>query len=652
MSTINITSQPIDKKEDEGKSVTFSITAEAVSEGNKGIISYQWEKINSRTGEYVPIIGAIKSTYTVPSITETDDTTYRCVVKNTYKEIIPLKEILIKNSSGKKVINVDDEYLIGYRSFTVRSNPSTVYKIYPKPEAVTISSIETGRIAKLKIISGGEGYNSPGDYTSKSLSNVTSSGLGAKGNFTVNNLYLNTAIINSGQNYLDGIYNNIPLLSPKAAEIGFSVGRSARANVLISDGKVKKVLIKDSGANYSIGNELQLERPIELIKGYVSVYSNQEKSLITCTNHGLTNNDLVYISRFNQISDPILTEAFVVDSNSFYIYKNVSGVKTISSITKAAQCTITSADHNLVEGQIITISAVGGMTQLNGNDYKILTVVDSSKFIIANENSSIAVDSSSYGSYTSGGVFSIKLTNVGYVSVVTPDQYKVAITGIQKINSLVTTSTNHNFDIGQKVHFGKITTMTELNGLSGTIISDSFTATTFRVDLDMQSFTPFSSGSGFVYPMQGAIGNNATFKVISKKESSIVSVSIADTGKKYAVNDILTVASGDVGGSGSGFQAKVVEINTKITTGSPHGLKVGDIVGIANVEGMTEINNLYGTITEVPVNSSTYSFILNIDSSNFNLDSYSSFTGIIIPQLTTTVSLGDEKTLSITSKPS
>lgn len=649
MAAISITTQPTPTVTvKEGEAHTYSISASDTSSGSKGVLSYQWEKINTRTGEYVPIVGAIKPTYTIPSITETDANTYRCVVKNTYKEIKPLKEILIKDSNGNKIVDVDDEYLIGYRSFTVRTDPSTVYKTYPKAEAVSISSIETGRIAALKIISGGDLYT-PGTYSLKSLSNVSSSGLGAIATFIVSDLNLNTTLVNSGQNYLDGVYNNIPLLSPKTVEIGATVGRNAKGNVLISNGKVRKVQITNSGINYSIGNELQLERPLELIKGYASVYADQTKSLITCTNHGLTDGDLVYISRFDEASDPILTKIFFVNTNSFYIYKNVVGTKAISSISKASQCKITSTNHNLIAGQIITISNVGGMTVLNENDYKVLTVVDSSNFIIANENSTTAVDSSSYGTYTSGGVFSLKLINVGYVSVITPDQYKFTVTGIQKSNSLVTTSINHNFIIGQKVHFSGLTTMIELNGLSGTIISDSFTTTTFRVDIDMTNFTNFSSGTGFVYPMKGATGNNATFRVISKKKSSVISASIITNGIKYALNDTLSVASADVGSSGSDFRAKVVGVNTKIVTGSPHGLGVGDIVGIDNVTGMTEINKLYGTITEI---GDLSSFILNIDSSNFNFNSYTSNSGIVILQLTATLALGEEKTLSITSKPS
>lgn len=59
---------------------------------------------------------------------------------------------------------------------------------------------------------------------------------------------------------------------------------------------------------------------------------------------------------------------------------------------------ITSPDHNLQTGSIITISNVGGMIELNGNTYTV-TVVSSSVFTLN------GIDNTAYTPYTSGGTW-------------------------------------------------------------------------------------------------------------------------------------------------------------------------------------------------------------------------------------------------------
>jgi ubiquitin-activating enzyme E1-like protein len=79
------------------------------------------------------------------------------------------------------------------------------------------------------------------------------------------------------------------------------------------------------------------------------------------------------------------------------------GVPTVSgTITGIAQPTnptqITSPNHGLATGAVITISNVGGMVQLNGNNYTI-TVVNSNTFTLN------GIDNTAFGAYTSGGTW-------------------------------------------------------------------------------------------------------------------------------------------------------------------------------------------------------------------------------------------------------
>jgi hypothetical protein len=68
---------------------------------------------------------------------------------------------------------------------------------------------------------------------------------------------------------------------------------------------------------------------------------------------------------------------------------------SITNITNALNAVVTAPNHGLVTGTVVIINSVGGMTQVNGNSYNI-TVIDVNDFYLN-------VNSSTYGSYTSGG---------------------------------------------------------------------------------------------------------------------------------------------------------------------------------------------------------------------------------------------------------
>jgi hypothetical protein len=71
---------------------------------------------------------------------------------------------------------------------------------------------------------------------------------------------------------------------------------------------------------------------------------------------------------------------------------------SISNATQANPCQITSVNHQLQNGSIITINNVSGMVELNGNTYTI-TVVDTNNFTLN------GVDSTGFTAYISGGTW-------------------------------------------------------------------------------------------------------------------------------------------------------------------------------------------------------------------------------------------------------
>ena len=83
---------------------------------------------------------------------------------------------------------------------------------------------------------------------------------------------------------------------------------------------------------------------------------------------------------------------------TFNLFSFVSGLSgVVTAITNANPGQVTSTDHGLTSGMQVRFIGVGGMTQLNGNIYTV-TVVDDNNF-------TIGIDTTSYGIYTSGGIW-------------------------------------------------------------------------------------------------------------------------------------------------------------------------------------------------------------------------------------------------------
>lgn len=70
--------------------------------------------------------------------------------------------------------------------------------------------------------------------------------------------------------------------------------------------------------------------------------------------------------------------------------------KSITGISKAAQAQITVGSHSFVSGQSVQISGVAGMTQINAQR-ALITTTDATTI-------TVAIDSSAYSTYSSGGV--------------------------------------------------------------------------------------------------------------------------------------------------------------------------------------------------------------------------------------------------------
>lgn len=91
-----------------------------------------------------------------------------------------------------------------------------------------------------------------------------------------------------------------------------------------------------------------------------------------------------------------MSNAISAQGSTLQIQTGTGGAKTVTGVTKANPCVVTSAAHGLSVGDRVTFASVGGMTELNGNSYIV-------EYVTANTFSLFKVDSSNYGTYTSGG---------------------------------------------------------------------------------------------------------------------------------------------------------------------------------------------------------------------------------------------------------
>lgn len=98
---------------------------------------------------------------------------------------------------------------------------------------------------------------------------------------------------------------------------------------------------------------------------------------------------------------------------------NATASLFITAATQAQPTIITSPNHNLEEGQIITIASVLGMTQLNGGFYRVSTPITANTFAIQTYNSTTGVwqnvDSTAFGAYTAGGLITVR-NNISIVT--------------------------------------------------------------------------------------------------------------------------------------------------------------------------------------------------------------------------------------------
>lgn len=79
------------------------------------------------------------------------------------------------------------------------------------------------------------------------------------------------------------------------------------------------------------------------------------------------------------------------------VITGVTGTQAVTGATKANPCVLTATGHTFVVGDVVRISGVVGMTQLNGNDYVVSAIAVGTITLFG-------IDSTDYTTYVSGGI--------------------------------------------------------------------------------------------------------------------------------------------------------------------------------------------------------------------------------------------------------
>ncbi len=176
-------------------------------------------------------------------------------------------------------------------------------------------------------------------------------------------------------------------------------------------------------------------------------------------------------------------------------------------VTQAGFANVTVTGHGYSVGDVVLIYGTTSMLQIAGIAYTVRSVVDANNF-------TIYVDSSGFASAATAGF----VKKILYPNLYLPgNRYITAITS-SGVNTVVTTSVNHNMVVGQEVTF-TIPPQWGMTQLDQAAIASanpqtkiyviSVTANTLTVNIDSSAFTAFS------YPTSAVAGQGMTFPQVT-----------------------------------------------------------------------------------------------------------------------------------------
>jgi hypothetical protein len=223
-----------------------------------------------------------------------------------------------------------------------------------------------------------------------------------------------------------------------------------------------------------------------------------------------------------------ITDAIIVANGFTYVDDSTNQLSapnaTTTAISQAAAAIVSlTSTAGLNAGDVIRFYSTTGMLQIAGMDFSIDTIVANTSFRLPYLNSA------GFGAAGTAGTFR---------RVAFANNYKFYpswryITGITAAaQAVVTFSVTHQYVVGQKLSLRIPTAfgMTQMNGLTGTVVAINTTTNTVTLDIDSSAFTAFAfptsatAAAGVSFPIAVPAGESAT--ILTGAERDIASRSI------------------------------------------------------------------------------------------------------------------------------
>ena len=249
--------------------------------------------------------------------------------------------------------------------------------------------------------------------------------------------------------------------------------------------------------------------PYEIVTPYLAadlftLEFAQSGDVMTIVHPNYAPRELVRITNTNWTLTEISFAPSQVAPTALALTNNYTQSGGISNITQANPAVVTSTSHGLSTGAEIEITGVVGMTEVNGNTYRI-TAIDGDSFRLE------GTDSTGFTAYTSGGTWTVNGDTLKYkVTANNRDTFEeslsalssatLAITGVTQANpAVVTFGSAHNLDYGDEIYIDGIVGMTELNDRRYLVLDAPSSTTielmsTSRAPIDSTGYTAYVSG--------------------------------------------------------------------------------------------------------------------------------------------------------------
>jgi len=199
---------------------------------------------------------------------------------------------------------------------------------------------------------------------------------------------------------------------------------------------------------------------------------------------GLADGEAYMISKENSANT--VTHEFITSGG--FVRRDTSvqtpeAAKTATAITAASPAVVTATAHGYSVGDLVRAYSTTAMLQISGMEFTVTAVGSANAFTLG------YLDASGFAAAATAGQFRRIPNSPLYVPRVN------YITGITAASSaVVTLSVTHNLAVNDKVRLSvpSAFSMTQADGLVGTVTAVNTTTNTITLDIDSSAFTAFS----------------------------------------------------------------------------------------------------------------------------------------------------------------